>query len=95
MANIASQIKRNDRSLREHDENRRLTSAIKTNFRRLEEAVSSGDSAAADSAHRQGRRLWRASREQRCAEEVARGPHSRRRVLLSVTAGRPRAGSPA
>jgi small subunit ribosomal protein S20 len=52
MANIASQIKRNDRSAREHDENRRLTSAIKTHFRRLEEAVSSGDGAAADTEHR-------------------------------------------
>jgi small subunit ribosomal protein S20 len=52
MANIASQIKRNDRSLREHDENRRLTSAIKTHFRRLEDAVSAGDSAVADSEHR-------------------------------------------
>ncbi len=52
MANIASQIKRNDRSAREHDENRRLTSAVKTHFRRLEEAVASGDSAAADDEHR-------------------------------------------
>lgn len=53
MANIASQIKRNERSLREHDENRRVTSAVKTHFRRLEEAVSSGDAAAADTEHRQ------------------------------------------
>ncbi len=52
MANIASQIKRNDRTAREHDENRRLTSAVKTHFRRLEQAVASGDSGAADSEHR-------------------------------------------
>jgi small subunit ribosomal protein S20 len=49
MANIASQKKRNARSLREHDENRRLTSAVKTHFHRLEHAVASGDAAAADS----------------------------------------------
>jgi small subunit ribosomal protein S20 len=48
MANIASQKKRNARSLRERDENRRLTSAVKTHFRRLESAVASGDVATAD-----------------------------------------------
>jgi small subunit ribosomal protein S20 len=52
MANIASQKKRNARSLREHDENRRLTSAVKTHFRRLESAVASGDDATADAEHR-------------------------------------------
>lgn len=52
MANIASQIKRNERSLREHDENRRLTSTIKTHFRRLEVAVAAGDAPTADSEHR-------------------------------------------
>jgi small subunit ribosomal protein S20 len=51
MANIASQRKRNARTLREHDENRRLTSAVRTHFRRLEEAVDSGDSAAAEVEH--------------------------------------------
>ncbi|MQA73987.1 MAG: 30S ribosomal protein S20 [Solirubrobacterales bacterium] len=53
MANIASQRKRNARSLREHDENRRLTSAVKTYFKRLEEAVASGDPEAADVALRE------------------------------------------
>jgi len=53
MANIASQKKRNMRTLREHDENRRLTSAVKTHFKRLEAAVGSGDSEAADSEHRE------------------------------------------
>jgi small subunit ribosomal protein S20 len=52
MANIASQRKRNARSLREHDENRRLTSAVKTHFRRLESAVASGDAAAAETEHK-------------------------------------------
>lgn len=53
MANIASQKKRIVRARREHDENRRLTSAVKTHFRRLESAVESGDAAAAEAAHRQ------------------------------------------
>lgn len=51
MANIASQRKRNTRSLRERTENRHFTGAVKTHFRRLEAAVSEGDSDAADSAH--------------------------------------------
>ncbi len=53
MANIASQRKRNVRSIRERDENRRMTSAVKTHFRRLESAVESGDAAAADTEHRE------------------------------------------
>ena len=52
MANIASQRKRIARATRERDENRRLTSAVKTHFRRLEDAVSSGDEAAVDDEHR-------------------------------------------
>jgi small subunit ribosomal protein S20 len=52
MANIASQKKRNARSLREHDENRRLTSAVKTHFRRLEAAASAGDAGALESEHK-------------------------------------------
>ena len=48
MANIASQKKRNARSLRERMENRRYTSTIKTYFRRLEAAVAAGDDATAD-----------------------------------------------
>jgi small subunit ribosomal protein S20 len=43
MANIKSQIKRNDRSKRERFENRHYTSQIKTYFRRLEAAVTAGD----------------------------------------------------
>ena len=52
MANIASQKKRNARSLREHDENRRLTSAVKTHFRRLEAAVAAGDADGVESEHK-------------------------------------------
>jgi small subunit ribosomal protein S20 len=53
MANIASQIKRNGRTLREHDENRRFTSSVKTHFRRLEEAAAAGDSGRVDTEHRE------------------------------------------
>lgn len=52
MANIASQKKRILRSEREHDENRRLTGAVKTHFRRLESAVEAGDADAIESEHR-------------------------------------------
>ena len=53
MANIASQKKRNARSRREHDENQRLRSAVRTYFRRLESALESGDDAAAETEHRE------------------------------------------
>ena len=53
MANIASQGKRIERSLRERAENRRYTSSIKTYFRRLEAALRDGDSDRADEEHRQ------------------------------------------
>jgi small subunit ribosomal protein S20 len=53
MANIPSQIKRNQRSLRERAENRRYTSSIKTYFRRLDAAVTSGDADTAEAEHRQ------------------------------------------
>ncbi|MGI9556695.1 MAG: 30S ribosomal protein S20 [Solirubrobacterales bacterium] len=43
MANIASQKKRIARSERERLENRRLTSAVKTHFRRLEQVVETGE----------------------------------------------------
>jgi small subunit ribosomal protein S20 len=51
MANIPSQRKRNARTRREHDENRRLTSAVRTHFRRLESAVAAGDEAAVEAEH--------------------------------------------
>ena len=53
MANIASQEKRIQRSLRERMENRRYTSTIKTYFRRLRAAVEGGDDATADADHRE------------------------------------------
>jgi small subunit ribosomal protein S20 len=53
MANIASQEKRIHRAERERLENRRRTSQVKTWFRRLEDAVGSGDSARADSEFRE------------------------------------------
>ena len=43
MANIKSQIKRNDRSKRERFENRHYTSAIRTYFRRLEDDQDFGE----------------------------------------------------
>jgi small subunit ribosomal protein S20 len=48
VANIASQEKRIHRAERERLENRRRTSQVKTWFRRLEEAVQSGDAQRAD-----------------------------------------------
>ena len=51
LANIASQKKRIFRSERERLENRRLTSSIKTHFRRLERAATDGGPV--DDEHRQ------------------------------------------
>jgi small subunit ribosomal protein S20 len=53
MANIPSQIKRNQRALRERFENRRYTSQIRTYFRRLEAAVAEGDDERATTEHRE------------------------------------------
>ena len=52
MANIASQEKRIHRAERERLENRRRTSQVKTWFRRLENAVGTGDSSRADEEFR-------------------------------------------
>ena len=52
MANIASQKKRILRAERERLENRRHTSAIKTYFRRLEEAVAGADAEQVATEHR-------------------------------------------
>jgi small subunit ribosomal protein S20 len=52
MANIASQKKRIGRSERERVENRRVAGAVKTHFRRLEQAVTDGDGATADAEYR-------------------------------------------
>jgi small subunit ribosomal protein S20 len=52
MANIASQKKRILRSERERTENRLVTSAVKTHFRRLESAVEGGNASTAETEHR-------------------------------------------
>jgi small subunit ribosomal protein S20 len=52
MANIKSQIKRNNRSERERIENRRYTSQVKTYFRRLETAVTEGNDETIATEHR-------------------------------------------
>jgi small subunit ribosomal protein S20 len=51
MANIHSQIKRIARSRRERLENLNYTSAIKTYFRRLEQAVANGEEETAEAEH--------------------------------------------
>lgn len=51
MANIASQKKRIARTERERHENLRFRSSVKTYFKRLEEAVSSGDAEAIVAEH--------------------------------------------
>jgi small subunit ribosomal protein S20 len=53
MANIHSQQKRILRSAREHLENRRYTSTVKTYFRRLNAQVQSGDAAAVEQTCRE------------------------------------------
>jgi small subunit ribosomal protein S20 len=52
MANIASQKKRIARTEREHQENLRFRSSVKTYFRRLETAVQSGDANAIATEHK-------------------------------------------
>jgi small subunit ribosomal protein S20 len=52
VANIASQKKRIQRSQREWLENRRMTSAVKTRFRRLETAAQAGDRDSVAAEHR-------------------------------------------
>jgi small subunit ribosomal protein S20 len=52
MANIASQKKRIARTERERQENLRFRGSVKTYFRRLEDAVQSGDANAVATEHR-------------------------------------------
>lgn len=52
MANIASQKKRIARTERERRENLRFASSVKTHFKRLEGALSSGDEATVESEHK-------------------------------------------
>jgi small subunit ribosomal protein S20 len=87
MANIASQIKRNQRSLRERYENRQYTSAIKTYLRRLAAAVEAGDDERADAEHRRLVKL--------IDKAVKRGAlHRNNGARKKSRAARLRAGSP-
>ena len=52
MANIHSQEKRILRAVRERDENRQYTSAVKTYVRRLQAAVAEGDDDRAEVEHK-------------------------------------------
>jgi len=52
MANIASQLKRIQRSERERQQNRLYTSQVKTYFRRLRAAAEAGDREAVEAEHR-------------------------------------------
>jgi small subunit ribosomal protein S20 len=51
MANIASQKKRIARTRREREENLRFASSVKTHFKRLEGAASSGDDESVEKEH--------------------------------------------
>jgi small subunit ribosomal protein S20 len=86
MANIASQKKRIARTERERVENRRLTSAVKTYFHRLEEASAAGDDAAADAEHK--------ALVSRIDKAVQRGAiHARNGARKKARAARIRTGS--
>ena len=52
MANIASQKKRIARTARERQENLRFASSVKTQMKKLEQAVAGGDDAAAEAEHK-------------------------------------------
>jgi small subunit ribosomal protein S20 len=52
MANIASQKKRIARTERERRENRHFAGSVKTQMKKLEQAVTEGDDAAADTEHK-------------------------------------------
>jgi small subunit ribosomal protein S20 len=82
MANIASQKKRIARTERERVENRRLTSAVKTYFHRLEQA---SDPETADTEHRE--------LVSRIDKAVQRGAiHARNGARKKARAARIRAG---
>jgi small subunit ribosomal protein S20 len=87
MANIRSQVKRIHRSERERLQNRRLRSAVKTHFHRLERAVESGDGAAIADEH--GRLLSRIDKAvQKGALHPNNGARKKARAarMLSATA---------
>ena len=89
MANIASQRKRNARSIRERTENRFFSGAVKTHFKRLEEAVARGRlryrrrrAPHARLEDRQGRAEGCPSQEHRRPQEGSCRARARRRLLL-------------
>jgi small subunit ribosomal protein S20 len=86
MANIASQKKRILRSAREHDENRRLASAVKTHFRRLEQAIADNDQGAIENEHRS-----LVSRIDKAVQKGALHPRNgaRKKSRAAKLAGRP------
>ena len=86
MANIASQKKRIQRTERERVENRRMTSAVKTHFGRLEQATQSGDAQAADAEHR-----WLVSRIDKAVQKGA--IHARNGARKKARAARIRSGA--
>jgi small subunit ribosomal protein S20 len=85
MATTASQEKRIRRAERERRENRRYTSAMKTYFRRLEEAVRAGDAERAS--------VERRALDSQIDRAVARGGlHKRAGARKKARAARTQAG---
>ncbi len=89
MANIASQRKRNARSIRERTENRFFSGAVKTHFKRLEDGGRPGRfrycrrrAPHARLEDRQGRAEGRPSQEHRRPQEGSCRARARRRLLL-------------
>lgn len=84
MANIHSQVKRNLRTERERQENRRYSSSVKTLFRRLEEAVEAKDSDKAQAEFRElSSRIDRAARTGVFHKNTAARKKSRAARLLA------------
>ena len=86
MANIASQRKRNARTERERQENLRFRSSVKTHFKRLEAAVSSGDAESVASEHKA-----LVSRIDKAVQKGAlhRNTGARKKARAAQTAGHP------
>ena len=84
MANIHSQVKRNLRTERERQENRRYSSSVRTHFRRLEQAVEAKDADKAQAEYRElSSRIDRAARTGVFHKNTAARTKSRAARLLS------------
>jgi small subunit ribosomal protein S20 len=84
MANIHSQVKRNLRTERERQENRRYSSSVKTYFRHLEEAVEAKDADKAQTVYRElSSRIDRAARTGVFHKNTAARKKSRAARLLA------------